>query len=158
MVGEIWQIGDVRITRVVEIEATGGMSRIIPDAKRELVREIEWLYPHFCDADGRMRGAIHALIVDTPHTNKNEDTCIGNDKERAYPRWNKMQGDYLEKLTTAGFSTEQFDTVLCTHMHVDHVGWNTRLINNQWVPTFMRVTHIATTRWMPTLRLVIYRH
>ena len=43
MVGEIWQIGDVRITRVVEIEATGGMSRIIPDAKRELVREIEWL-------------------------------------------------------------------------------------------------------------------
>ena len=64
--GEVWQIGDVKITRVVEIEATGGMSRIIPDAKRELVREIEWLYPHFSDEEGRMRGAIHALIVDTP--------------------------------------------------------------------------------------------
>ena len=58
MTGEVWQIGKVKITRVVEIEATGGMSRIIPDAEREALRGIDWLYPHFVDENGRICGII----------------------------------------------------------------------------------------------------
>ena len=142
MVGEIWQIGDVRITRVVEIEATGGMSRIIPDANRELVREIEWLHPHFCDADGRMRGAIHALIVDTPDRNIIVDTCIGNDKERAVPAWNKLQTSFLSDIADAGYPKESIDNVMCTHLHVDHVGWNTMLIDGIWMPTFENARYL----------------
>ena len=76
-----WQIGDVTITRIVEIEATGGMSRVIPEAKREMVRKIPWMYPHFADESGRMRGAIHALIVETPDQTIMVDTCVGNDND-----------------------------------------------------------------------------
>ncbi|MCB1739669.1 MAG: MBL fold metallo-hydrolase, partial [Gammaproteobacteria bacterium] len=61
MAGEVWRIGRVKISRVVEIEATGGMSRIIPDAHRERLQEIDWLFPHFVNEEGRMRGSIHAL-------------------------------------------------------------------------------------------------
>ena len=142
MVGEVWQIGDVKVTRVVEIEATGGMSRIIPDAKRELVREIEWLYPHFSDEEGRMRGAIHALIVDTPDRNIVVDTCIGNDKERAVPAWNNLQTSFLSDIAEAGYSRESIDNVMCTHLHVDHVGWNTMLVDGKWVPTFENARYL----------------
>jgi len=136
MTGEVWRIGKVTISRVVEIEATGGMSRIIPDAKREKLRGIDWLYPHFADETGRMRGAIHALVVDTPDLTLIVDTCIGNDKQRAVPAWNGLQTGFLSDLAQRGYPIESIDRVLCTHLHVDHVGWNTRLENGRWVPTF----------------------
>ena len=84
MVGEVWRIGAVKITRIVEIEATGGMSRIIPDATRDKVQDIGWLFPHFASADGRLRGAIHSLIIETPDHKIIVDTCIGNDKAQTY--------------------------------------------------------------------------
>ena len=136
MTGEVWQIGKVKITRVVEIEATGGMSRIIPDAEREVLRGIDWLYPHFVDENGRMRGAIHALIVDAPSATIIVDTCIGNDKSRSVPAWNNLQTKFLTDLRDAGYPVDSIDQVLCTHLHVDHVGWNTMLKDGQWVPTF----------------------
>ena len=136
MTGEVWKIGAVTITRVVEIEATGGMSRIIPDATRERLREIEWLYPHFADENGRMRGAIHALIIDTPDKNIIVDTCIGNDKDRGVKAWNQLQTGFLDDLTAAGYAPDTIDNVMCTHLHVDHVGWNTMLKDGRWVPTF----------------------
>lgn len=142
MTGEVWRIGEVTVTRVVEIEATGGMSRIIPDAEREKLRSIDWLYPHFVDRDGRMRGAIHALIVETPSTKLIVDTCIGNDKVRGVPAWNQLQTRFLEDLTEAGHARESIDTVLCTHLHVDHVGWNTMLIDGTWVPTFVNARYL----------------
>ena len=142
MVGEVWKIGDVTVTRVVEIEATGGMTRIIPDAKRELVREIGWLHPHFADEEGRLRGAIHALIVKTPDRTMMVDTCIGNDKQRDVKPWNKLQTSFLEDITAAGYPRETIDTVMCTHLHVDHVGWNTMLVDGKWVPTFENARYL----------------
>ncbi len=142
MVGEIWRIGDVSVTRVVEIEATGGMSRIIPDAKRERLREIEWLYPHFADEDGRMRGAIHALIIETPDRRIVVDTCIGNDKERPIPAWNMLQTKFLEDIAAAGYPRESIDNVMCTHLHVDHVGWNTMMVDGKWIPTFTNARYL----------------
>ena len=136
MTGEVWKVGDVEIRRVVEIEATGGMSRIIPEATRERLQAIDWLYPHFADEGGRMRGAIHALVVDTPSQTIIVDTCVGNDKARAVPAWNQLQTRFLGDLADAGYPVEAIDRVLCTHLHVDHVGWNTRLQDGKWVPTF----------------------
>ena len=60
------------------------------------------------------------------------DTCIGNDKERTYPKWNMMQTDFLSRFEAAGFNRDTVDTVLCTHMHVDHVGWNTLRVEENW--------------------------
>lgn len=142
MVGEVWRIGDVKISRIVEIEATGGMTRIIPDASRERVMGIRWLYPNFADEAGRMRGAIHALLVETPDLAILVDTCIGNDKERIVPAWNKLQTAFLDDLKTVGRGRDEIDRVLCTHLHTDHVGWNTMWDGDKWVPTFPNARYL----------------
>jgi len=137
-----WQIGQVKVTRIIEMEVTGGTRFILPDATREAVLPIDWLQPHFADNDGRLITSIHALIVETPTRKIIVDTCIGNDKERAIPGWNHLQLPFLEDLKSAGYPREELDTVLCTHLHVDHVGWNTMLVNGQWQPTFPNARYL----------------
>jgi glyoxylase-like metal-dependent hydrolase (beta-lactamase superfamily II) len=87
--------------------------------------------------------SIHSLIVETPSRRIVVDTGLGNDKEgRKVPTWNNRKGSFLETMTAAGFAPDSIDTVLCTHLHVDHVGWNTQLVNGQWVPTFANARYI----------------
>jgi glyoxylase-like metal-dependent hydrolase (beta-lactamase superfamily II) len=92
--------------------------------------------------------SIHALVVETPDRRIIVDTCLGNDKEnRRIPTWNNLQGPFLADLAAAGFPRESIDTVLCTHLHVDHVGWNTMLVDGPngtrtWRPTFPRARYL----------------
>jgi glyoxylase-like metal-dependent hydrolase (beta-lactamase superfamily II) len=138
-----WQIGDVTVTKIVELETTGGSRFILPQATREAVLPISWLIPHFADEDGRLKMSIHALIVEAPGRRIVVDTCLGNDKkDRRIPAWNDRRGRFLEDLAAAGFPCETIDTVLCTHLHVDHVGWNTMLVGGQWVPTFPKARYL----------------
>jgi len=138
-----WQIGDVKVTKLVELETTGGSRFILPDATPEAVRPISWLFPHFADANGRLRMSIHALLVEAPGRRIIVDTCLGNDKKgRRIATWNERQGRFLDDLASAGFPRETIDTVLCTHLHVDHVGWNTMLVDGQWVPTFSKARYL----------------
>ncbi|MDE0193247.1 MAG: MBL fold metallo-hydrolase [Gammaproteobacteria bacterium] len=145
---EVWQIGKVKVTRVVEMEVTGGTRFILPDATREAVRGYRWLYPHFMDHAGNLVMSIHALVVDTGERRIVVDTCIGNDKQRAIPTWSNLQTSFLADLETAGYPPASIDTVLCTHLHVDHVGWNTMLVDGEWVPTFPEARYlVAETEW-----------
>ena len=137
-----WQIGDVRITKIVELEATGGSRFVLPDATREAVRDIDWLAPHFMDPDGRLIMSIHALIVETKDRRIMVDTCLGNDKERSIPGWHMRTGPFLEDIAEAGYPRESIDTVLCTHLHVDHVGWNTMRVDDGWAPTFPNARYL----------------
>src|SRR6185436_16320239 len=138
-----WQIGDVTVTKIVELETTGGSRFILPQATREAILPIAWLIPHFADEDGRPKMSIHALIVEAPGRRIIVDTCLGNDKkDRRIPTWNDRQGRFLEDLAGAGFARETIDTVLCTHLHVDHAGWNTMLVEGRWVPTFPRARYL----------------
>jgi glyoxylase-like metal-dependent hydrolase (beta-lactamase superfamily II) len=142
-----WQIGDVRITQVVELTTASLGPDLLPRATPEVLRPVGWLAP-FLDETGRMVLSIHSLVVESQGETLMVDTCIGNDKERTYPRWNLMQGDYLTRLDEAGFEPARIDTVLCTHMHVDHVGWNTRLVDGAWVPTFSNARYLyAEEEW-----------
>src|SRR5215207_2531550 len=70
------------------------------------------------------------------------DTCVGNDKPRAIEMWNRLRGPFLDKMSAAGFAPDAIDTVLCTHLHIDHVGWNTKLVGGQWVPTFANARYV----------------
>ena len=145
---EVWQIGKVKITRVVEMEVTGGTRFILPDATREAVRGYRWMHPHFMDDAGNLVMSIHALVVDTGERRIVVDTCIGNDKQRAIPTWSNLQTSFLADLETAGYPPASIDTVLCTHLHVDHVGWNTMLVDGVWVPTFPEARYlVAETEW-----------
>jgi len=137
-----WTIGDVTVTRILELEATGGSRFILPQATPEVIREIGWLAPHFADETGRLKMSVQALVVETPSKRIIVDTCIGNDKQRDIPTWSNLQTSFLSDLQAAGFPPESFDVVLCTHLHVDHVGWNTRLAEGRWLPTFPNARYL----------------
>ena len=138
-----WTIGRVKITKVVELETVGHTRFILPLAGREEIRQLPWLVPHFATEDGRLKMSIHTLVVETPMRRIVVDTGLGNDKQhRTVPTWNDRKGPFLDDLTAAGFSPESIDTVLCTHLHVDHVGWNTRLEDGRWVPTFGKARYL----------------
>jgi glyoxylase-like metal-dependent hydrolase (beta-lactamase superfamily II) len=138
-----WKIGNVKITKVVELETVGHTRFILPLAGREEIRQLPWLIPHFATEDGRLKMSIHALVVETPTRRIVVDTGLGNDKQfRTVPTWNDRKGPFLDDLTAAGFPPESIDTVLCTHLHVDHVGWNTRLEGGRWVPTFEKARYL----------------
>lgn len=138
-----WQIGDVRVTKIVELEMAGGTRFLLPQATREAALQIPWLAPHFMNEDGRLIMSIHALVIETPTRRMIVDTCLGNDKQgRGVPGWNNLSGPFLRDLAAAGFPRESIDTVMCTHLHVDHVGWNTMKVDGKWVPTFPNARYL----------------
>ncbi len=137
-----WQIGTVKVTRIVELEMAGGTRFILPQATPEAVKPMQWMVPHFATEDGKLIMSVHALVIETPERLMLVDTCIGNDKVRSIPTWNLRHGPFLEELAKAGYVPEQFDTIMCTHLHVDHVGWNTRLVEGVWVPTFPNARYL----------------
>ena len=139
-----WQIGEVTVTKIVEMETTGGASWILPDASPAECRDIEWLKPNFMDEEGELKFSVHALVVQTPSCTIVVDTCVGNDKERKpFRDWHQLQTSFLEDFAGAGFDRDTVDHVLCTHLHVDHVGWNTMWVDGVWVPTFSNASYLV---------------
>ena len=137
------KVGKVKITKVIELETIGSTRFILPLATNEEIRKLPWLIPHFANEEGRLKMSIHSLVVETPSRRIVVDTCLGNNKEgRAVPTWNNRQGPFLDTMREAGFPPESIDTVLCTHLHVDHVGWNTKLVDGRWVPTFANARYV----------------
>src|ERR1700736_5529217 len=109
-----WRIGEVTVTKIVELEVTGGSRFILPQATPAAIIPIEWLRPDFADERGRLKMSIHALVVVTPSRRIVVDTCLGNDKEnRRMPSWDKLQTSFLGDLAAAGGSREAIDTVVC---------------------------------------------
>ena len=137
-----WQVGAVRITQVVESKGASPPSFFFPDVGPEDVQRHAWLRPHFAHRDGRLFASIHAFVVESEGRRIVVDTCVGNDKERDVAMWNRLQGPFLDQLAAAGHPPESVDVVLCTHLHVDHVGWNTRLVDGRWVPTFPNARYL----------------
>ena len=137
-----WQIGDVRISRVVEIEGSSPGTFFFKDATPEKLLQHAWLKPHFMTDDGRLIASIHAFVVESQGKTIVVDTCVGNDKQRDVKAWNMRKGKFLEDMAEAGFPREKVTTVLCTHLHVDHVGWNTMLKDGKWTPTFPNARYL----------------
>jgi glyoxylase-like metal-dependent hydrolase (beta-lactamase superfamily II) len=138
-----WKVGKVKITKVVELETVGSTRFILPLAINEEIQKLPWLIPHFATDEGRLKMSIHSLVVETPTRRIVVDTGLGNDKQgRNVPTWNDRQGPFLQTMREAGFAPESVDTVLCTHLHVDHVGWNTRRVDGKWVPTFANARYV----------------
>jgi glyoxylase-like metal-dependent hydrolase (beta-lactamase superfamily II) len=137
-----WQIGDVSITKVLEMEKHWPFSALLPGAE-EVVDEFEWLKPDFVTEEGRMKLSIHALLVESEGLTIIVDTCCGNDKQRpgAIP-FDNLQTDFMSELEKSGYRSEDVDVVISTHLHVDHVGWNTTLVDGSWVPTFPNAEYL----------------
>jgi glyoxylase-like metal-dependent hydrolase (beta-lactamase superfamily II) len=140
-----WKIGDVTITRVVEMEVPvpyHPKRPLIAAATPDALQAMPWLYPAFVTPEGHLLTSIHALLVEAPGLRLVVDTCIGNDKPRRMTGRLPLQTSFLRSMTDAGWPCESVSAVICTHLHVDHVGWNTRLENGRWVPTFPRARYL----------------
>ncbi|HWF77989.1 MAG TPA: MBL fold metallo-hydrolase, partial [Caulobacteraceae bacterium] len=141
-----WRIGRVTVTRVVEIEFNTRYradAPFIPEATPEALKSTPWLYPNFVrPEDGALKVSIHALLVEAPGIRLIVDTCLGNDKPRGLVGGKPLATSFLEDLKAAGWARETVDLVLCTHLHVDHVGWNTMLVDGAWVPTFPNARYL----------------
>jgi glyoxylase-like metal-dependent hydrolase (beta-lactamase superfamily II) len=137
-----WQIGKIKVTRIQEV-VFPEFSDVIPAVTKELVKEIKWLFPHFVTADGHLSLSIHSLIVETPTHKLVVDTCIGDGRDRMpMEGMHMLSTNYMRDMQAEGYQPEDMDFVLCTHLHVDHVGWNTRLVDGKWVPTFPNAKYI----------------
>ena len=139
--------GEVTVTPIVEIgRSSFPTTSMLPESRAEVVAaHYSWLKPHFFDeATGDLGSRIQTYLVKTPEHTTVIDTCVGNDKHRdGSALWHMRQGTYLDDLAAAGVTPEQVDYVVCTHLHVDHVGWNTRLVGGRWVPTFPNARYIV---------------
>ncbi|TVT54094.1 MBL fold metallo-hydrolase [Amycolatopsis rhizosphaerae] len=144
-----WTIGDTTITRIDEVELppeTGPW--LLPHATKDVVGRLPWLRPAFADADHTIRLASHTFAVRVGGMLVLVDTGIGNGKDRANPAWHNLDTDYPARLTAAGFRPEDVDLVILTHLHTDHVGWNTRREAGEWVPTFPNARYLThRTEW-----------
>jgi glyoxylase-like metal-dependent hydrolase (beta-lactamase superfamily II) len=138
-----WQIGDVTITRVVESVANIPAGGLLPSASDDVVAShASWLRPHFVDDDGNLVLSIHAFGIGVGDRRIIVDTCIGNDRQIPGMEALNLQTPFLSDLADAGFPREEVDTVICTHLHFDHVGWNTLLVDGEWVPTFPNARYL----------------
>jgi glyoxylase-like metal-dependent hydrolase (beta-lactamase superfamily II) len=143
-------VGRIRIAAVVEQAGPTRPTWLLPDASLEAVeRHRHWLAPHFLDDNGRFLLSVHSFVLRAPGLTVLVDTCIGNDKDRGgRAPFHMLRSSYVEDLARAGFPPDSIDLVLCTHLHVDHVGWNTRLQDGRWVPTFPRARYVfARAEW-----------
>lgn len=135
-----WRVGEVAIAKVVEMEAPlpcGGAGTMIPAAHPDAIKQMPWLIPDWATDEGFLRLAVQALIVETPTMRLVIDTCVGNAKQRTSALFNMLHTEFLSTFeTVTGWSPADVDGVLCTHLHVDHVGWNTTWGGEAWVPTF----------------------
>lgn len=142
-----WQVGDYAITSVLEEETHRIPPELFfPDAKQDDVARHAWLVPDFADAHGRISLRVQAFVIEGRGRCVLVDPCVGNGKKRPLPWWNERSWPFLERFAEAGFEPRRVDAVVHTHLHADHVGWDTHLQDGAWVPTFERARHLYTAR------------
>ena len=139
-----WRFGDVTVTRVEEMAGPlFDPTTFFPDYDADSFLGAAWMRPNFVSDDGKMLASIHTWVVRTPKHTILIDSCVGDDKERMpFRDFHMLKSPWLANLAAAGVRPEEVDVVMCTHLHVDHVGWNTRLDNGRWVPTFSNARYV----------------
>jgi len=138
-----WKVGDTTITKLEEI-VYAEFPEVIPAATPEVVKKVKWLFPHFVTDEGVLSLSVHSLIVDTPEATLIVDTCIGNDRDRdPFEVMHMLSTSYMDDMKAAGYQPAGIDYVLCTHLHLDHVGWNTHRVDGKWVPTFPNASYLV---------------
>jgi glyoxylase-like metal-dependent hydrolase (beta-lactamase superfamily II) len=151
-----WEIGDVKVTSIMETADRIPWAPLFPAETSEHYKKYDWLVPNFVTPQGQIILAVQAFVLEIHGRRIVIDTCVGNDRGREMPQCSDLQTAFLENLKSAGFDPNSIDIVLCTHLHFDHVGWNTRLENGRWVPTFPKARYLFGRRewayWQDVLK------
>ena len=144
-----FQVGDMTIHRLIEaVRPVRPILDFFPNLTPELLKEnASWLRPDSLDDQDRIVLTFQSYIVRTRHHTILVDSCVGNEKNRPGTHWHqKNDRNWMNALATADVKVEDIDYVLCTHLHVDHGGWNTRLENGRWVPTFPNARYLFSEK------------
>lgn len=145
MLVQRWTVGAATITRVVEEETAGIPPELFfPGFVAADAQQIDWLVPDFAADDGTITFAVQAFVVEVGGRTIVVDPCVGNGKRLELPFWNDQDWPFWDRFTAAGFTAEGVDLVVHTHLHADHIGWDTRRDGDAWVPTFVRARHLYT--------------
>ncbi len=143
-------IGNSIIKRIVDLEHVSFAADLIfPDVNPETIKQLSNRVglQNFSDNTLDLLLSFHSFLIQTKKYNILVDTCCGNEKERpTRPAWHQRNGPFLDNLANAGLTPSDVDFVLCTHLHADHVGWNTRLIGGKWTPTFPNAQYLFTQK------------
>ena len=146
------RVGDATVIKIPELALDAVEAGVLyPDQAGDptaAVEEVRKLWPGSVDPQtGLLRQSIHVWLVRTPTRVILVDTGAGNDKDRPnVPSLNHLNEPFLDRLKGAGVRPEEVDLVLLTHLHIDHVGWNTRKVAGRWVPTFPNARYIFSGR------------
>ena len=144
------RIGTMTIDKVLDFDHSAWpASKLFPGVTAEILDSCRsWLPPGSVHSEQDIVYlSFHSYVLRTPDHVVVIDTCVGNCKERrSLESWNMLQTPYLAELASIGLSPGDVDIVLCTHLHADHVGWNTRLINGQWLPTFPKARYVMARK------------
>jgi len=144
----VFRIGPAKITRIEETYgATYAATDIFPECSGDVVAEHRhWLAPNHFDAEtGLIKLSVHSWLLQIGKENILIDACCGNNKVKpGRPFWHMLNVPFLERLAAAGARPDEIDYVMCTHLHHDHVGWNTQLRDGRWVPTFPNARYVIS--------------
>ncbi|MDX1765518.1 MAG: MBL fold metallo-hydrolase [Candidatus Saccharimonadales bacterium] len=141
----MWQIGDVKIYSVLELEDAGSVIQdAIKQASPEVAKKMEWLQPYFIDDNGKLLSVTQSFLIDNGDEVTLVDACVGDGKKfDDLPEWSNLSTKYLENLDICGYKPEDIDKVVFTHLHFDHVGWSTVRKDGKLHPTFPNAEYIC---------------
>lgn len=134
-----WSIGDVVVTRVEESVVNVPWHQIVPGVTSEHLADAQpWIAPYI-EGEEKMRLSLHAFVIDADGLTIVVDTCVGVGSPRPLPG----DANFADRLAAAvNGGLDAVDIVLCTHLHFDHVGWNTHLVDGERVPTFPNARYL----------------
>jgi glyoxylase-like metal-dependent hydrolase (beta-lactamase superfamily II) len=138
-----WRVGGVEISRLVELwRFDDDLAMLLEGGNPGMLLERPWLLPDHATTEGRMVINFQGFLIKAGTRRIVVDTCIGSDRQREYAVFCNLQSQFLDDLAVLGVNPHDVDTVLCTHLHFDHIGWNTHWVAGRWVPTFPKARYL----------------
>jgi len=131
------QIGNAEVVQIVEMDISRVLEALLPDATPEVMKSISWMKAPHVDDEYRMCAVSQCFVIRSGSRLLVVDTCVGNEKNIAgFDAFANLRLEFLATLEQAGIDRHAVTDVLCTHLHFDHVGWNTYKQDGRWLPTF----------------------
>ena len=150
-----WKVGSATITSVVESEDDIPPGFLLPDATEAMVEAHPWLTPDWATPDGAIGLRVQAFVVEIDGRTVLVDPCVGNGKTRWLAPWNMLDTPFMDRLAEAGFVPPDVELVVHTHLHADHVGWDTHRVGDDWVPTFTNARHLYNAAELEHVRVFV---
>ena len=138
------RLGNAVLTRVAETQVQIPTSLWPSTPPEAWHAEADLLAPRFWNPETDLfRIAIQSWVLQVDGLTIVVDTGAGNDRHRPWMHpLDHLSTPFLDTMRASGIEPDEVDVVLNTHLHTDHVGWNTQLVDGAWEPTFRNARYL----------------